>query len=62
MEYDLSVETNFPKGFELKEISPDKLHVKLEPFVEKQIATEVIVNGTTIPDSVVKEIVKSSHN
>ena len=58
-EYEVNVDAGYPKGFEFKEISPDKLHVKLEPFVEKQIAAEVIVNGSTVPDSVVKGIAKS---
>lgn len=58
-EYDLPIEANFPKGFELKEIYPSTLHVKIEPFVEKQFASEVIVNGSTNSDSVFKGINKS---
>lgn len=58
-DYDLTVEVNYPKGFELRDISPEKLHVKLEPFLEKQMNAEVIVNGSTVSDAVVKGIAKS---
>jgi len=58
-DYDLTVDVSYPKGFEIQEILPDKLHVKLEPYIDKQIEAEVIVNGTTISDAVVKGISKS---
>ena len=61
-EYDLPVETSYPKGFDLVGISPNTLHVKIEPYVEKQIAAEVIVNGEAVSDSVVKGIAKSLDN
>lgn len=61
-EYDLPVEANFPKGFELVKISPAQIHVKLDPYIERQIAAEVIVNGTTVSDAVVKSVAKSLDN
>ena len=61
-EYDLAVEASYPKGFEMQEIYPNTLHVKLEPYIDKQIAAEVIVNGATVPDAVVKGVAKSLDN
>ena len=61
-EYDLPVVPSYPKGFDLQGVYPDTLHVKIEPFVEKQIAAEVIVTGATVSDSVVKGIAKSLDN
>ena len=51
-DYDLPIGAAFPKGFDLVHISPDKLHVKIEPFVDKQFAAEIIVTGSTISDVV----------
>ena len=61
-EYDLPVAADFPKNFDLISISPEKIHVKIEPYIEKQIPAEVIVTGSTISDSVVKGITKSLDN
>ena len=61
-EYDLPIEATFPKGFDLIEINPKTLHVKIEPYIEKQIAAEIIVSGSNISDSVVKGITKSLEN
>ena len=61
-EYDLQVEASYPKGFEFQDVSPDTLHVKIEPYVEKQIAAEVIVTGSTVSDAVVKSVAKSLDN
>lgn len=58
-EYDLPVSASFPKPFDLVSISPDKLHVKIEPFVDKQIAAEIIVTGSKISDAVVMNVAKS---
>lgn len=61
-EYDLPVEVAFPKGFELDKVTPDKVHVKIDPYIEKQIPAEVIVNGSTVSDSFVNGITKSLEN
>lgn len=58
-EFDLPVEVSFPKGFELEQVTPTKIHVKVDPYIEKQIPAEVILNGTTVTNSVVKGIKKS---
>lgn len=61
-EYDLPVEVTFPRGFELSEVVPTKIHVKIDPFIEKQIPAEVIVTGSPITDKVVRNITKSLEN
>lgn len=61
-EYDLPVEVAFPKGFELEKVTPDKVHVKVDPYIEKQIPAEVIVNGSTVSDSFVQNVTKSLDN
>ena len=58
-EYDLPIVASYPKGFDLIKISPDKLHVKIEPFIDKQLNPELIVTGSTISDAVVKNVAKS---
>lgn len=58
-EFDLPVEVSFPKGFELDQINPAKIHVKVDPYIEKQIPAEVIVTGSAVTDSIVKGITKS---
>ena len=58
-EYDLPVAVSFPKGFDFVEISPDKLHVVIEPYVDRQINAEVIVTGSKISDAVIMNVSKS---
>ena len=58
-EYDLPVEVAFPKGFDLDKVTPDKVHVKIDPYIEKQIPAEVIVNGSTVSDSFIQSVTKS---
>lgn len=61
-EYDVPIETTYPKGFELEGVSPEKIHVQLDPFIEKQIPAELIMTGTPAKDSVVTALEKSSNN
>ena len=61
-EYEIPVEASFPKGFELESISPATVHVQLDPYVEKQMAADLIVTGTPVTDSIVRDIKKSSEN
>ena len=58
-EYDLPISAAFPKVFDLVSISPEKLHVTIEPYVDKQINAEVIVTGSKISDAVVMNVAKS---
>ena len=45
-EYDVPVEISYPKGFDVESFAPNKIHIKLDPYVEKQIPSEVILNGS----------------
>ena len=55
-EYDLPIEASYPKGFELNEISPKTVHVKIEPIIESVLELQLIVNGTPKPNTVIKTI------
>ena len=58
-EYDLPISVAFPKGFDLVDVTPDKLHVTIEPYVDRQINAEVIVTGSKISDAVIMNVSKS---
>ncbi len=59
-EYEIPIEATFPKGFELDSISPTTIHVQLDPFIEKQMAADVIITGAPAENSVVSALEKSS--
>lgn len=59
-EYEIPVEASYPKGFEIESITPAAIHVQLDPYIEKQIAAEVIVTGSPVENSVVSQLEKSS--
>ena len=44
-EYDVKVEANYPKGFELVNIFPETVHIKIEPIIERQMNLELIPSG-----------------
>lgn len=55
-EYDLPIEASYPKGFELNEISPKTVHVKIEPIIERQMEVQLITSGSPKPNTVIKTI------
>ena len=55
-EHDIPVEADFPKGFELIGISPETIHVKIEPIIERQMELQLILSGAPKSNRVVKEI------
>lgn len=55
-EYDLPIEASYPKGFELNSISPQTVHVKIEPIIERSMELQLIVNGSPKPNTVIKTI------
>ena len=59
-EYEIPVEASFPKGFELEKLTPETIHVQLDPYIEKQMAAEVIVTGVPAENSIVSQLEKSS--
>ncbi len=61
-EYEIPIEASFPKGFELESLTPNIIHVQLDPFIEKQMEARVLITGTPIENSVVKDLKKSSEN
>ena len=61
-EYEIPIEASFPKGFELESVSPENVHVQLDPFIEKQMPAEIIITGAPAVNSIVRELGKSSTN
>ena len=59
-EFDVPIEVSFPQGFELDSISPEKVHVKIDPIIEKQFPAEIIVNGSPDKSAVIKSIMPST--
>ena len=55
-EYDLPIEASYPKGFELNEISPKTVHVKIEPIIERSMELQLITSGSPKPNTVIKTI------
>ncbi|MBR5913812.1 MAG: hypothetical protein IKZ58_05580 [Selenomonadaceae bacterium] len=55
-EFDVPIEATYPKGFELIRISPENIHVKVEPIIEHQMELQVILSGSPKPNAVVKSI------
>ena len=55
-EYDVKVEATYPKGFELVNIFPETVHVKIEPVIERQMNLELIISGSPKPGNLVTGI------
>ena len=55
-EFDIPIETDFPKGFELIKISPETMHVTIEPIIERQMELQIILSGAPKPNTIVKNI------
>ncbi|MBQ7198331.1 MAG: hypothetical protein IJS29_03610 [Selenomonadaceae bacterium] len=55
-EYDVPIEVNHPKGFELTRISPETIHVKIEPIVERQMDLQLIPSGSPSPHTIITGI------
>ena len=53
-EHDIPIEADFPKGFELIRISPETVHVKIEPIIEDQVDLQLIISGAPKSNNVVK--------
>ena len=61
-EFNVPVETSYPKGFELNGVYPEFIHVKLDPLIERQIPAEIIVTGSPIQGSIISRLERSSDN
>ena len=61
-EYEIPIETSFPKGFELESVTPSTIHVQLDPFIEMQMEPKITLSGSPAPNSVVKNQYRSSEN
>ena len=50
------LQVQMPQGFELLEVVPENVDVYLDPYVEKQIRVDLIVTGSTAPNTTIAEI------
>ena len=55
-EFDIPIEANYPKGCELLKISPETVHVKIVPVIERQMELQITLSGSPKPNAVVKSI------
>ncbi len=54
--YDVTILPQLPQGFELVEMKPESVRVKLDPFIERQFSVELITSGATAPGTTVAGI------
>ena len=55
-DYNIVPKVDMPQGFELVEIQPATVSVKLDPLIERQMPVEIVTTGSIASDSAVKEI------
>lgn len=58
-DYQITPRVIMPQGFELVEITPSIVNVKLDPLIERQMPIEILTTGNVAEDTTVKEIVQS---
>lgn len=58
-EHTITPQVVMPQGFELLEILPETVNVKLDPLIEQQMPIEIETSGSVSQDSAIKEIDKS---
>ena len=58
-EHVITPQVIMPQGFELLEIVPQTVTVKLDPLIEKQMPIEITTSGSLSQDSAIKEVEKS---
>ena len=58
-EHTIKPQVVMPQGFEILEILPESVSVKLDPLIEQQMPIEVTMSGAVSQDSAIKEINKS---
>lgn len=50
------LQVQMPQGFELLEVLPEGVDVYMDPYVERQIRVDLIVTGSTAPNTTIAEI------
>ena len=58
-EHTITPQVVMPQGFDLLEILPGTVKVKLDPLIEQQMPIEITTSGAVSQDSIIKEIYKS---
>lgn len=55
--HNIAVNANIPSSLELVEISPDKVQLRLDPIISRQLPIEVRLTGTPAPGTVIGKAV-----
>ena len=58
-EHQLTPRVVMPQGFELLEIKPDTIKVKIDPLIEQQMPVELKISGAIAQDATIRDMVKS---
>lgn len=58
-DYQIAPKVDMPQGFELVEVVPSLVNVKLDPLIERQMPIEIIQSGNVAQDSAIMGIRKS---
>ncbi len=59
-DHEVKIEAKFPQGFELISVSPTQTQVKLDPYIERQMAADLIVTGAAGANATVTKVTQSS--
>lgn len=58
-DHQVSLQVVMPQGFELIETRPSTVNIKLDPLIEQQMPTELIIKGNVASDAVIRDVRKS---
>lgn len=59
-DHEVKIEAKFPQGFELISINPNQTQIKLDPYIEQQMAADLIVTGAAGANATVTNVAQSS--
>ena len=60
-DHEVKIEAKFPQGFELISMSPSQAQIKLDPYIEQQMAADLIVTGAAGANATVTKVTQSSN-
>ena len=60
-DHEVKIEAKFPQGFELISMSPSQAQIKLDPYIEQQMAADLIVTGAAGANATVTQVTQSSN-
>ena len=60
-DHEVKIEAKFPQGFELISLTPNQTQIKLDPYIERSMAVDLIVTGAPGANATVTSISQSSN-